>query len=409
MAKWLWSDLYIGEGLVSNCHLVQPKGKINLETDDIINVENTIDERQQMLKGEKPKGCAGCWKTEEEGGVSERQNFNLHFTKRGYDTSVFKSLTLVPETLCVTFDSLCNFMCSYCDNSKSTTWYNHLRKHGPYKKLQTDTTRKYETLLQKWHLTDEEKDVSLEKFHNYVRSNIKDIKQFYLLGGEPTVSPKFWNFLELLKTIDAKHVDVVIHTNLCPGKDYDITKLEQYKPYIKKFRITGSLETIKEKAELIRMGTNWQKLETNIFYFMKHNWHLEFDATLSALSIDGFVDFLKYSFDLSDQFNKWIDVSVGLVYSSEFQNIGSLPTNIKTRLHNDIDEFIKQHGNRIPAGTNTGLMRRLENIKIKLNAPNKENHQQLSNDLKTFILQYSQRTGKSYKALSPDYVDWLES
>ena len=36
MAKWLWSDLYIGEGLVSNCHLVQPKGKIDLETDDIM-------------------------------------------------------------------------------------------------------------------------------------------------------------------------------------------------------------------------------------------------------------------------------------------------------------------------------------------------------------------------------------
>ena len=159
-AKWLWSEINFNQGTTASCHLNLPHkiSKVAVGR-DIFNTPQKTQERKAMLSGEKPKGCEYCWKQEQQGAVSDRLIKSKHYRNLGYDKNTFsQDRDTVPSTIVITFDNLCNFACSYCDNSQSTTWGNILKKQGTFDNITTDFAQRYQKNLDVWKINDQERN-----------------------------------------------------------------------------------------------------------------------------------------------------------------------------------------------------------------------------------------------------------
>ena len=102
-----------------------------------------------MLDGERPTECEYCWKIEDLGKdkVSDRvyksviySDSALKEAKTKYDWTQDVDL----KTLEIAFDANCNYACSYCNASFSTTWMNDIRKNGAYQNLVSDGARAFQ-------------------------------------------------------------------------------------------------------------------------------------------------------------------------------------------------------------------------------------------------------------------------
>jgi len=146
-AKWYNATIWLGNGTTASCHH-PPAHKIPLEEvamnhKAIHNTQYKKLIRKQMLEGERPKECEYCWKIEDMGEdkISDRvfksviySDEELEQCKALYGWE--KDVDL--RTLEIAFDPNCNFACSYCNASFSTTWQNDIKKNGPYQNLVSD-------------------------------------------------------------------------------------------------------------------------------------------------------------------------------------------------------------------------------------------------------------------------------
>ena len=146
-AKWYNATIWLGNGTTASCHH-PPAHKIPLEEvatsyKAIHNTQYKKLVRKQMLEGERPKECEYCWKIEDMGKdkVSDRVYKSVIYTDeelKEAKTELGWQQDVDLKTLEIAFDPNCNFACSYCNSSFSTTWQNDIKKSGPYQNLVSD-------------------------------------------------------------------------------------------------------------------------------------------------------------------------------------------------------------------------------------------------------------------------------
>ena len=146
-AKWYNATVWLGSGTTASCHHPPahkiPVSEIKRNYKALHNTDYKKLVREQMLRGERPKECEYCWKIEDLGKdkVSDRVYKSIIYTdedlqraKTEYGSSVDVDL----KTLEIAFDATCNFACSYCNPSFSTTWMADVKMNGPYQNLVSD-------------------------------------------------------------------------------------------------------------------------------------------------------------------------------------------------------------------------------------------------------------------------------
>ena len=146
-AKWYNATIWLGNGTTASCHH-PPAHKIPLEevAKSYKAIHNTTYKkaiRKQMMEGERPKECEYCWKIEDLGPdkVSDRVYKSVIYTDEELKqarTELGYTEDVDLKTLEIAFDPNCNFGCSYCNASFSTTWQNDIKKFGPYQNLVSD-------------------------------------------------------------------------------------------------------------------------------------------------------------------------------------------------------------------------------------------------------------------------------
>jgi hypothetical protein len=147
-AKWLTTDIYLYNGTTSSCHLPLPdKIDISAVESDVNRIHNTVEklaQKQQMLDGIRPDKCSNCWQVEsiDSTAIAERTLYSQQFADHDL-TSLNLSPSHKPAMMRVALDALCNFKCSYCDASQSTSWASDLKINGPYKNLIGDPRNTY--------------------------------------------------------------------------------------------------------------------------------------------------------------------------------------------------------------------------------------------------------------------------
>ena len=137
-AKWYNATIWLGHGQTTSCHH-PPSHPIDLEEiktnpSAIHNTKHKKEMRKMMLNGVRPNECEYCWKIEDMGKdhISDRvmktKTFSNEDNLKAAAMNGDEDVTL--KTLEISFDRTCNFSCSYCNPSFSSTWVKDIKKYG---------------------------------------------------------------------------------------------------------------------------------------------------------------------------------------------------------------------------------------------------------------------------------------
>ena len=222
--------------------------------EEIWNSDNMKNLRKQMIAGEEPKICATCFDREKVTGESGRIYQNREFSKV---IEIIPEIT-EPDGTCKTmelkywdfrFSNLCNFKCRSCGPRYSSAWVPDAKKLG---------------------FTDQEKVWSIENVDqqtnfDFLKDQVQHVQKIYFAGGEPLLMPEHWQTLDMLVANNRFDIKLSYNTNLSSltyGKKNVLDYWRQWE--WGKLEVWPSIDEIGERAELIRSGTVWTKVEENL-------------------------------------------------------------------------------------------------------------------------------------------------
>lgn len=210
--------------------------------------------RLDMLNERKNKICDFCYKHEEAGPHSFRNYSKEHFGKY-YDEVVpsTKADGTVDEFKMryfdIRFSNICNFKCRTCGSEFSSQWGLEMNKnYDP----------KHPILI---HADDEKGDLLKE-----VLTHVEHIDLAYFAGGEPLITDEHYTILEEMIRLGRTNITLRYNTNSSNirYKNHDVLDLWKH---FKKIELSCSIDHYGERAEYMRKGTDWGKVESNLLTF----------------------------------------------------------------------------------------------------------------------------------------------
>jgi len=231
-------------------------GDLNKDSiEEIWNSKNMRKLRKEMVDGVEPAICNKCFDREKVTGISGRTHHNRNFPE------VIEAIPEITEEdgTCTTMDlkywdfrfsNLCNFKCRSCGPRYSSAWVPDAKKLGWISEQE-----------KVWHIKETEKITNVD----FLRASVDKVKTIYFAGGEPLMMPEHWAILDML--VEAKRFDVKIQYNTNMSLlGYNKKKvLDYWKQWdFGMIEVWPSIDELNERAELIRAGTVWSKVEANI-------------------------------------------------------------------------------------------------------------------------------------------------
>ena len=230
--------------------------------------------RKSLQKNVLPKACNSCALQEKIHGSSFRTAVNKTVNLNNINSTW-------PSRWNVSFGNICNLACWMCNEYSSSVIQNHKNKLGLLQKDFEDPEIKFRNV---W------KTLENDILKSY---DIHETVTLTILGGEPLYNKQVLSFLEkLIKLNFAKRTKLEFHTNAtqCDKKIKKILQTNKWK-YICMFL---SIDAIGKKAEWLRYGTKWKKLEKNIPHLKSMSDYLEVQCTVSILNISDLPDLKNF-------------------------------------------------------------------------------------------------------------------
>lgn len=291
-----WVTFYktpIGEA--GPCCVMNMDHKIKVEhgtsLKDMVNCNEMKQLRLDMLNEVKNPICSGCHAYEENNVQSPRQNMNKEY---GAWFHQVEDHTNSDGSLChfqmryfdIRFSNLCNFKCRTCNSSYSSQWAKEDQKYFNYS-----------------HVLDSSEHHSNEYLLDEILEHTDSIAEAYFAGGEPLINEQHYIILE--NFIRKGRTNIILKYNSNTSnliyKDKDIFDL--WSRFDRAVLFSASIDHYGERAEYIRHGTDWGKVENNLHKLRKNqNVLLAYNIVFSAfncLSLREFFNHLK-SNDLLD-------------------------------------------------------------------------------------------------------------
>lgn len=224
----------------------------NLNTHSMRQARNASlvkDIRSSMLKGEKHPECVRCW-TEESFNLRSKRLQTLEYCDNYEEAaSITQDDGTVPDDLPYSdFDlrlgNLCNLKCRICAPSDSSMWYEDF--HALTGKTFDDTGFHWYRNELVW------KDLERQ---------LPKIERFFIIGGEPTLIQKHFEFLELcVEKGYAPQIFLEYTTNVTNihQKFLDIWK------NFKGVHIGCSVDGVGAVNDYVRFPSKWRAIEKNL-------------------------------------------------------------------------------------------------------------------------------------------------
>lgn len=238
--------------------------------------------RLDMLNERKNKICDFCYKHEEAGPHSFRNYSKEQFAKR-FDEVVptTKEDGTVDEFKMryfdIRFSNICNFKCRTCGSEFSSQWAAEMQKH-----FQPD----HPIVIH----ADDNKGRLLQE----VLTHVEHIDLAYFAGGEPLITDEHYTILE--EMIRLGRTDIVLRYNTNASnikyKKHDILELWKH---FKKIELSCSIDHFGERAEWLRKGTDWGKVESNLLTFRELDYvSFQMNTVFSLFNYPTIGEFYQY-------------------------------------------------------------------------------------------------------------------
>ncbi len=320
LAKWFHCTLHIGTGKTQSCYLPKthkiPIDEVKKDVSALHNTQFKKEQRQKMLKGDRPSECKICWDIEDLPGehYSDRHYRSVDSWTRPFWQIVKNNpwdKPVFPKYLELNFGNACNLKCTYCSPAASTLWHKEIQKEGPYKL----SSGKYNDL--KYFESEneiplpQEDNPYLKAFMNWWPELKKELRYLRITGGEPLLSRATFDLLDEISEGDKVDIRLSVNSNLSiPDVTFNkfiksiqnLLETEKIKEHI----LHVSLDTFGEQAEYIRDGLDFSRLQKNIITYLETvpKGQLAFMCTLNNLSLFEFKPFLAWVLELRKTYQK---------------------------------------------------------------------------------------------------------
>ena len=291
---------------------------------EIWNSDNMKKLRTDMIAGERPKVCSSCFNKEDALGKSNRQYRNKDYP------DVLKNIPNLTEVdgTCPSmqlkfwdfrFSNICNFKCRMCGPKLSSAWVSDAATLG-------------------WE-TEQEKISTTEINFDFLKEQLDYVEEIYFAGGEPMLMDEHWQILDMLVEHKKFNVKLRYNTNcstLKYGKKDIIDYWSKWEP--KKIQVVASIDEIGDRAKLIRSGTVWKKVESNLKKLSNIDFiFFSIGITVGVLNVNRLPNIITYLTDLGVIKNNNFYISL-IEYPTHY-NVSVLPNEIKKTISDNLISF----------------------------------------------------------------------
>ena len=439
-AKWLNATIWLGNGQTTSCH--HPLGH-QIDANELITnpsaIHNTPHKkymRKLMQEGKRPQECEYCWKIEDIG----RDNMS----DRVYKTAVFEEADILKtakadwqentmlKTLEISFDRTCNFACSYCNPSFSTTWVKDIHKFGPYRNIDGDARSHFINEADHAKPLPEEINPYSQAFWRWWEEGLADnLEEIRITGGEPLMAPGVWKLFEWFRNNqeratnrpDGKVLRYAINSNLVP-KDDIMDKLIEYSHFVPYMEVYTSCEAFGAHAEYIRDGFDWNKWIHNLgrLHTEGNIKKTHMMMTINSLCLSSIVQFMDQMMEFKKIHNTvYPTMSLNILRFPSFQSCAMLPTEIRQKYKDQLQVWLDNQiamdlrtsdGKQMLMSIEREQTQRLIDYLDVIKTPHKnvKDIEQNRRDFKQFYAQYDVRRGKNFRAtFPPEFVAFYDS
>ena len=422
-AKWLDATIWLYSGLTASCHH-PPNHAISVDevSANPATLHNTFTKkiaRQQMQNGERPAECEYCWKIEDltQDHISDRVFHSIPFHPD--EIADLKKLNYLenmnPKRIEIAFSRICQFACTYCNPSFSTTWVNDIQKYGPYLGLTTDKNNYDHTHDNSDPYFGQATNPFLEAFWKWWPDLKKSLQQIRVTGGEPLLSPHFWRLIEYLKKDSLGYIQLAINTNL-GSRPHVIEQLAEASHHFANLIVYTSCEAFGKQAEYIRDGLDFDLWKRNILS-LRNNGNVKtinIMMTINNLCLFSITDLLNLILEWKAEYGRYsFTFSMNIVRWPTFHSVLVLPPDLRKKLTQQLKEwsFEKFDKKLISHFENEHIQRLIHYLENATEATTgAAPREYLEKDLKRFILQYDKRRKKNHKEVfGADLSKWIDS
>ncbi len=310
-----------------------PVSKIEKDTSiiEMMNSDEYKKMRLAMLNDEPVEICKRCYDLEKVGVFTLREGHKGNAKNSKdlvLDTNPDGSINdLQMKYMDIRFSNICNMKCRSCGPSCSSLWAQEFLEHRG-----VEITNKHFGIT-KMVVNSNEDHVFLQKLKPY----LKDVEEVYFAGGEIIITPEHYECLDFWIENNLTHkVNLSYTTNFSTLKFKDKNLIEYWKKF-PKIQIWASLDAWGRTAEIIRKGTDWDRIIENIKELKRLVPQAQFQIT-PTISIWNVFSYLKFYDNLiqNDLISKNTSPRLNLLTSPWYANIMILPDFVRMSL---IEEY----------------------------------------------------------------------
>ena len=224
----------------------------------------------------------------------------------------------------VRFSNICNLKCRSCGSIFSSRWYDDdVKIWGRELRPRVSFAGRHD-----------------EDIWEQMQEHIPHLDQIYFAGGEPLIMEEHNRILKLLIKQGNTRVKLIYNTNLTEFRFKKESVLDLWK-HFPNVCVAASLDDMGPRAEVIRSGTDWKKVEQNIKDLKRECPHADFmiSPTLSMMNIWNFTRFHRYM--VESGFIEAKDFNLNILQGPQGYRIDMLPMAIKLQFKKDFEDHIQ--------------------------------------------------------------------
>lgn len=230
--------------------------------------------KQKMLAGEKlDQYCKICYDLEDKEIISHRITNTVEWANRlGIKNINDLSNLADPIFYEIRSSNQCNLMCRMCNPD----WSSLVEKEN--QKLKIFNNGKFQ-------------------YTGFDHINIDKVEKLYVAGGEPTIMPELYKFLEDCIEKKKTNFEIQLNTNA-------VSLNKKFKSLLKhfdNFNFEISVDGYGLVNQYVRWPTNWDKLVNNIDYIYNQGHKISFNSVVSIYNIASLYSTVEF---LSNRYEK---------------------------------------------------------------------------------------------------------
>ena len=428
LAKWKQVSLHLTTGMNNSCYH-PPLHRISIEEigrdpGALHNTSHKKEQRQMMLRGERPTECQYCWNMEDLGHLSDRHyrsgepwaaiDFDQIMNSTGAEDDV------IPSYVEVNFNNACNLRCSYCSPQFSSSWLDEVQRHGAYPTAVPHNDPEHFSGTRR-PIPAREHNPYVDAFWSWWPTLYPRLRHFRMTGGEPLMDRNTYRVFDYVLALPKPD----LHLNVTSNFSVDDKLWDRYLDYTKRLCATNiehfmqyvSIDSgLLAHAQYIRDG-----LDAHLCLSRCYQWldeipgrnSLTFIITMNNLSVLGLQKLLEFILDLrrahSHTYQRvWFDTPV--LREPAWQSLQILPESYAAALERTADwmELNMETAANPFQGFKDYEVQRLRRDIAWMKEGHGKDHSQTRADFYRFFSEHDRRRGTDFLATFPEMRQWWE-